>query len=91
MNVTIDGARQLAIAMDKAQQGFDAKEILAVAARNLGLLPIGKKGEKVRFSPIRHQDIEGGMLPGDPGQIEEGGWSHQDDVIVRAKVKANKE
>lgn len=91
LHITIDGARQLAIAMDKAQQGFDAKEILAVAARNLGLLPIGKKGETVSFSPIRHQDVEGGMLPGDAAQIEEGGWSYQDDVIVRAKVKPNKD
>jgi hypothetical protein len=91
LHITIDGARQLAIAMDKAQQGFDAKEILAVAARNLGLVPIGKKGEKVSFSPVRHQDVEGGMLPGDAAQIEEGGWSYQDDVIVRAKVKPNKD
>jgi hypothetical protein len=91
LHVTIDGARQLAIAMDKAQQGFDAKEILAVTARNLGLVPIGKKGEKVSFAPIRHQDLDGGMLPGDTAQIEEVGWLYQDDVIVRAKVKQNKD
>jgi hypothetical protein len=91
LHITIDGARQLALAMDKAQHGFDAKEILAVAARNLGLVPIGKKGEKVDFLPIRHQDVEGGMLPGDKALIEEAGWSYQDDVIVRAKVKHNKE
>jgi hypothetical protein len=91
LQITIDGARQIALAMDKAQQGFDAKDILAVAARNLGLTPIGKTGEKVSFSPTRHQDIEGGMLPGDPAQVEEGGWSYQDDVIVRAKVKHTKD
>ena len=91
LHITIDGARELALAMDKAQQGFDAKEILAVAARNLGLVPFGKKGETVHFAPIRHQDIEGGILPGDRAGLREGGWSYEDSIIVRAKVKQNKE
>jgi len=74
LRVTLEGARHLALAFQKAEQGFAPKDILTVTALNLGLSPISKKGETVVFNPLRHQDIEGGLLPGESAVVEEGGW-----------------
>jgi hypothetical protein len=86
-HVTIEGARHLALAFEKAAQGFAAKDILHAAARNLGLTPIGKKGEPASYNPLQHEDVEGGMLPGDNAVMEEPGWTLGQDIVVRARVK----
>lgn len=86
-HVTITGARYLALAFEKAGQGFAANDILSVTARNLGLKPIGNQGEAANYNPIQHEDMEGGMLPGDAAHIAEPGWALGADVVVRAKVK----
>lgn len=86
-HVTIEGARHLALAFEKAAQGFAAKDILHATARNLGLTPIGKKGESASYNPLQHEDVEGGMLPGDNAVMEEPGWALGQDIVVRARVK----
>lgn len=85
--VTLIGARHLAVALEKAEQGFEALDVLTAVLRNLGLAPIGKKGEGVSYSPLSHEDLSGGMLPGDAAVIEKPGWSHGGEVVVRAKTK----
>jgi hypothetical protein len=87
LRVTLDGARHLALAFQKAEQGFAVKDILTVTALNLGLLPIGNKGETVAYNPLQHQDIEGGLLPGEDAIIEESGWAIREEPLIRAKVK----
>src|SRR5205085_193934 len=87
LHVTIEGARHVALALDKATQGFAASELLSVTARNVGLTPIGMDGEMLSYDPLRHEDLEGGLLPGDPVRIERIGWAYGRDVVLRAKVK----
>jgi hypothetical protein len=62
--VNSQGARYIARAFEEEEQGFSTKEILTVIARNLGLSPIGKKGETTIYNPLRHEDTVGGLLPG---------------------------
>lgn len=87
LQITLDGARDLALAFEKLAQGFNATEVLKVTAQNLGLKPIGSKGGSVTYDPLQHQDLDGGMLPGDPGVVEAGGWAHGRDVVLRAKIR----
>jgi hypothetical protein len=87
IHVTPEGARHLALAFEKAAQGFAVKDILTVTARNLGLSPIGKKAEAVSYNPLRHEDVDGGLVPGDAAVIEEGGWAVGQEALIRAKVK----
>jgi hypothetical protein len=88
--VNLQGARYVALAFEKAGQGFDAKDILAMTARNLGLSPIGKKGETTSYDPLRHDDIEGGLLPGEAVLIEQEGWAIESETVARAKVRKAK-
>lgn len=86
VHVSIEGARHLVLALEKAAQGFSASEILSVTAQNVGLAPVGKQGERLSYDPLRHEDAEGGMLPGDSARVEEPGWSYRGEVVMRAKV-----
>ncbi len=85
--ITQNGARHLARALEEANQGFSAKEILTVLARNFGLVAIGKSGDTVIYNPLQHEDMAGGLLPGQPVSIEESGWSINQEIVARAKVK----
>jgi hypothetical protein len=87
LQITEEGARHIAIAFQKAGEGFAAQDILALTARNLGLIQTGQKGERITFNPLRHEDTEGGRLPGDFVVIVETGWMHGETVVRRAKVK----
>jgi hypothetical protein len=85
--ITSQGARYIALAFEKADQDFSAKEILGITARNLGLTAIGKKGDKTIYNPLQHEDIIGGLLPGQTVLIEDEGWTLNQETVVRAKVK----
>jgi hypothetical protein len=85
--ITSQGARYIALAFEKADQGFPAKEILGITARNLGLIAIGKKGDTTIYNPLQHEDIVGGLLPGQTVLIEDEGWMLNQETVVRAKVK----
>ena len=87
LHVSTEGARYLALAFEKAAQGFAAKDILVITARNLGLSPFGKKGDEVKYDPLRHEDVDGGMLPGDSARIEDEGWAIGQSALIRAKAK----
>lgn len=85
--INLQGARYIALAFEKADQGFTAKDILAVTARYLGLIPIGKKGESVFYDPLQHEDVDGGLLPGASVIILESGWVFNGEAVMRAKIK----
>lgn len=87
VQITLEGARDLGVAFENLAKGFDASEVLKVTAQNLGLRPIGAKGEAVSYNPLQHQDRDGGMLPGDAGVVESAGWAHGSDVVLRAKIR----
>lgn len=87
VRVTNEGARHLALAFEMLAKGLPAKDVLTATARNLGLTPVGKKGDAAIYNPLQHEDVEGGMLPEDRALIEEPGWTLGQDVVVRAKVK----
>lgn len=90
LQVTMEGARHLAVAFEMVAQGFAAKEILTAAVRNLGLTPIGKNGEAVSYRPLHHEDVDGGLWPGDAVVIQENGWAVRQETLIRAKVKRAK-
>lgn len=87
LRVSIEGARHVALAIEKATQGFTARDILTVMARNLGLSLVGMLGEVVLFDPLRHEDLAGGLVPGVSVRIEEAGWAFGQKTLIRAKVK----
>lgn len=87
LQVTTEGMRHVANAIEKTTQGFTAGDILATLAENLGLEPVGSAGESIAYDPIRHQDLDGGLLPGDPAIVSENGWAYADSVAIRAKVR----
>ncbi len=89
--VNLQGARYIALAFEKADQGFPVKEILSVTARYLGLSPIGKNGEIVRYEPLQHEDVDGGLLPGESVVVLESGWSFNEEALMRAKVRKRKD
>jgi len=87
ISITQNGARYFAHALEEANQGFSAKEILTVLARNLGLVAVGKSGDAAIYNPLQHEDVVGGLLPGQSVLIEESGWSINQEIVARAKVK----
>ena len=88
--ITWDGAKMLAIAVEKANDGFPAKDVLSCLCFNLGLIRFGNRlDEQIIYSPIEHEDIEGGILPGEPVVAVAAGWMYQERVLIRAKVRRN--
>ncbi len=85
--VNLQGARHIALAFEKADQGFGARDILAVTAHNLGLSAIGKKGDEATYDPLHHEDIESGLVPGETVLIEQEGWAINQETVARAKVR----
>jgi hypothetical protein len=85
--VNLQGARHIALAFEKADQGFGARDILAVTAHNLGLSAIGKKGDEAIYDPLNHEDIESGLVPGEIVLIEQEGWAINQETVARAKVR----
>jgi hypothetical protein len=88
--VNLQGARHIALAFEKVDQGFPPKEILSVTARHLGLLNIGRRDEVVSYDPLKHDDTEGGLIPGDTVVILEPGLAFNNEAVLRAKVKKSK-
>ena len=86
-HVTKEGAYHLSLAFEMVSHGLTAKDVLTATAQNLGLTPLSRKGEAILFNPRNHQDLDGGMLPGDDAVIEEPGWLLGKELIARAKVR----
>jgi hypothetical protein len=88
--INLQGARHIALAFEKVDQGFPPKEILSVTARHLGLTPIGRRDEIVPYDPLKHDDLEGGLVPSDSVLIVEPGLAFSNEAVLRAKVKKTK-
>lgn len=86
-NITKEGAQILVLAFEMLYRDLSPKDVLTATAKNLGLTQLGKKGEPVVYAPRNHEDLDGGMLPGDNAVIEESGWLFGKDLIARAKVR----
>ena len=87
LRVSTEGARHVALAIEKATKGFAAKDVLMVLARNVGFSLVGTPGELVAYDPLRHEDLQGGLVPGASVCVEEPGWAIQRETLIRAKVK----
>lgn len=91
LHITMEGARHISLAFEMASHGLPVRDVLTATARNLGLKPVGTKGEATSYDPLRHRDMDGGMLPGDHAVIDEPGWAMGNDLIDRAKVRKGAE
>jgi hypothetical protein len=85
--VTVEGAALLSLALEKIVHGDDPLLTLEATALNLGMEPIGKIGEAIKFDPALHRDTVGGGLPGDVMTITRIGWILGSHVVERAKVE----
>jgi len=84
--ISTQGALQIALSLRAAQTDTDAKDALWASAFNLGIKQIGKTEEIELFDPLQHEDIKGGLLPGDKAQIVNCGWVFSETVLLRAQV-----
>ncbi len=85
-NLTMTGARHIAVAFEKARQGFKAQAVLSMTAKNLGMAAIGTKAERVAFNPLQHEDVAGGIMPGEVVEIMEPGWTFKNSIVLRTRV-----
>lgn len=81
-----DQAKALCLAIMRARKGKDALIELESAAVNLGGVRFGSEGESASFDAIIHNDLEGGLLPGDPVTIARPGIRFNENRIVKADV-----
>lgn len=85
--VTLDGARRWALAYEDAVRAGAALGVLEALGLNLGLGRIAEIGQPLSYSPLRHEDVSGGLLPNDPAVAVTCGWHYNQRPIIRAKVK----
>lgn len=80
-------AKHLGIALIRARKGKDALLELESAYVNLGGEKFGKEGESVEYDATIHNDVDGGLIPGDPVIIIRPGIRCGASGIVKADVK----
>src|SRR6266540_3149639 len=84
--IDLNAARILKIAFEETERGANALEVLEATAFNLGLRQIGEPNSIVAYDPHVHEDITGGLHPGDSVKVLRKGWSLDNAPIIRAKV-----
>lgn len=84
--ISTQGALQIALGLRSAETDVSARDALWSSAFNLGIREIGQVGEIESFEPRQHEDIKGGLLPGDKAQIIHCGWGFGESVLLRAQV-----
>jgi len=75
-------------AINKARGISNPVEAVHTVAKNLGLTPIEKLGDVVKYNPIIHEDTVSGMIPNDSAKVIQSGYKNPygyDDI--RAKVE----
>lgn len=87
-NLTPQQAKHLGVAVLRARKGKDALLELESAYVNLGGVKFGKEGESVAYDAIVHNDVDGGLIPGDQVTIVRPGIRCGDSGIVKADVKS---
>ncbi len=83
----IEDARQWAIVYERANVDRQPLGYLETLGHNLGLREIVAVGESTCYLPRQHEDVEGGILPGDMVVAITSGWNLNDSTVVRAKVR----
>lgn len=86
--VSVHGAMLVAQGMRAISGGTPAAEAFQAVAMNLGLEKLGQAGESVVFDQAIHEDVSGGLLPGESAVISAVGWLFDGGIIMRAKVVA---
>jgi hypothetical protein len=89
------GVERFAFGWQKAKAHRHDLEALDLLGKNLGLLRYGEIGAIVKFDPFHHNDLNGGLLPGQDCIIVDQGWSSEpsgflDDpvvVLIKADVR----
>ena len=84
--LTPDQAKMLCLAIMRARKGKDALIELESATVNLGGVRFGSEGEPAIFDATLHNDLNGGLLPGDPVTIVRPGILLDDNRLVKADV-----
>ena len=85
--VTSDGAQLIALTLDQFERGENPVLALQATAFNLGMRGLAKVDSVLPFDPRLHEDISGGALSGDKISIISCGWTLEERLISRAKVK----
>jgi hypothetical protein len=85
--INLEGAKLMAIAISKADESPNPTALFEATAFNLGMRPIEHEATNVTFDPTRHEDVVGGALRGDAVTVIQSGWTLDDALIQRAKVK----
>jgi hypothetical protein len=85
--ISADEAKLLVIAIRRIRDGTDPIMMLEATAANLGMTSVGVVGEIISFDPIRHQDLIGGVRPGEDVALVQKGWMVGSQVIDRAQVR----
>ena len=86
--ISSDGALQVALGMRAIQEGADPTEAFWSTAFNLDVRQFPTKDELyVAFNPLDHEDMKGGLLPGDKTKILQSGWTFGKLVLLRAQVE----
>jgi hypothetical protein len=85
--ITLEGARRWAFAFEEAVKSGQNVSGLEVLGFNLGLRPLAELGQQTSYAPQSHDDIEGGILPGDPVITLSTGWGFNRKPVVRARVR----
>lgn len=84
-------AKHLILALMRARKGKEPLIELESAFVNLGGFRFGEVGETVTYEPTIHNDLEGGLLPGDSVIITQSGLRHDacTSNLVKADVRNN--
>jgi len=82
-----DQAKHLGIALMRARKGKDPLVELESAAINLGGVRFGEVGETTSYDATIHNDLDGGLLPGDPVVVVRPGLRYGGANLVKVDVR----
>ena len=85
--ITLHGARHVAQGLRALESNPNSSEVFRAVAKNLGLVEIDNRGETVDYDPLRHEDLAGGVLPGDAVTVICTGWSFDNSIVLKAQVR----
>jgi hypothetical protein len=85
--LTLEGARRWAFAYEETERSGLPLAPLETLGFNLGIRPIVEVGERFEFQPQKHEDADGGMLPGDTAIALTRGWLFDGLPLIRARVR----
>jgi hypothetical protein len=83
-------AEHLSIAFQKINLGANPSEALFACMCNLGFHPVGEAGKCAPYSPLEHEDMAGGVLPGTEVTVVAEGWRQGTRIVARAVVVAGR-